>query len=106
LESDWRGRKAMKTDYDTRRATDLDADAVDELYELGLRSQTDGRDIDREDLVGDIALSDIDLAREVLSAAVIPKRADEFTCATCYLVRHRSQIAGTRGGADVCGDCV
>ncbi|HST72506.1 MAG TPA: DUF4193 family protein, partial [Kocuria rosea] len=29
----------------------------------------------------------------------------EFTCASCFLVRHRSQLARQAGGTSYCGDC-
>ena len=34
-----------------------------------------------------------DLSREELIMVVIPKRLDEFTCASCFLVHHRCRIA-------------
>jgi len=36
---------------------------------------------------------------------VIPKQADEFTCASCFLVQHCSRIASTAGGQVICIDC-
>ena len=47
-----------------------------------------------------------DLSHEELTVRVLPKQADEFTCASCFLVKHRSQLAETRGGLDYCVDCV
>jgi hypothetical protein len=95
----------MKVDYDTRRATELDADAVDDLAELGLRSRPDGCDIDHDDLADDIGIIEPDFSREALSMSVTPQRADEFTCTMCFLVHHRSQLVIRRGGAHVCADC-
>ena len=37
--------------------------------------------------------------------AVIPEQVDEFTCASCFLVRHRSQLAHQKNGASYCTDC-
>jgi hypothetical protein len=37
---------------------------------------------------------------------VLPRQSDEFTCAGCFLVRHRSQIAEERANGDeYCFDC-
>ena len=43
-----------------------------------------------------------DLSHEELTVRVLPRQADEFTCFSCFLVKHRSQIAETRGGHDYC----
>ncbi|MCY1159640.1 MAG: hypothetical protein MOP51_2693, partial [Citricoccus sp.] len=32
-------------------------------------------------------------------------QADEFTCASCFLVRHRSQVAKEKNGMLYCTDC-
>ena len=37
--------------------------------------------------------------------AVIPEQVDEFTCASCFLVRHRSQLARQSGQMRYCTDC-
>lgn len=46
-----------------------------------------------------------DLSSEEISVQILPAQADEFTCASCFLVRHRSQIALDRGGLLYCVDC-
>ena len=46
-----------------------------------------------------------DLSGEELTMPVIPKRADEFTCTSCFLVHHRSRIAAAPGAPPVCRDC-
>lgn len=42
---------------------------------------------------------------EELTVQVIPLMDDEFTCMSCFLVRHRSQIAREKNGAKYCRDC-
>jgi hypothetical protein len=32
-------------------------------------------------------------------------RANEFRCSSCFLVHHRSQLAGERNGQPLCRDC-
>lgn len=46
-----------------------------------------------------------DLSSEEVSVQILAAQADEFTCASCFLVRHRSQIALERGGLLYCSDC-
>jgi hypothetical protein len=46
-----------------------------------------------------------DLSSEEISVQILAAQADEFTCASCFLVRHRSQIAAERGGLLYCVDC-
>ncbi len=46
-----------------------------------------------------------DLSSEEVSVQILAAQADEFTCASCFLVRHRSQIARDRGGLLYCVDC-
>jgi hypothetical protein len=46
-----------------------------------------------------------DLSGEELTVRVLPAQADEFTGACCFLVRHRSQVAGEQGGLRYCTDC-
>ncbi len=42
---------------------------------------------------------------EELTVQVIPQATDEFTCQSCFLVRHRSQIARQTGAEVYCTDC-
>ena len=36
---------------------------------------------------------------------VLPRQADEFTCASCFLVKHRSQIDHVEGTLIICKEC-
>lgn len=42
---------------------------------------------------------------EELTVQVIPQANDEFTCYSCFLVRHRSQIAREKEGHAYCIEC-
>jgi Domain of unknown function (DUF4193) len=42
---------------------------------------------------------------EELTVQVIPQAEDEFTCYSCFLVRHRSQIARQKDDHAYCNDC-
>jgi hypothetical protein len=44
-----------------------------------------------------------DEARESLSTKVLPVQHNEFVCKSCYLVKHRSQLADRR--RQLCRDC-
>jgi hypothetical protein len=46
-----------------------------------------------------------DLSGEELSAMVIPQRADEFTCSSCFLVQHGSRLRISSSGPPICADC-
>ena len=36
---------------------------------------------------------------------VLPRQQDEFTCSSCFLVVHRSQLTETKDGRIICNDC-
>ena len=99
----------MATDYDAPRRSETDEVSEDSLEELKARrneAQSAVVDVDETDSAENFELPGADLSGEELSVRVVPKQADEFTCASCFLVKHRSQLAETRGGLDDCVDCV
>ena len=93
----------MATDYDAPRTRAEDEPANESLEAIQVqRSATiQAAVIDAEG----IDLPGADLSHEELTVAVVPERVDEFTCASCFLVRHRSQLAHGTGGAGYCTDC-
>ncbi|NLH69771.1 MAG: DUF4193 domain-containing protein [Brooklawnia sp.] len=98
----------MATDYDAPRKSDEEM-SEDSLEELKSRrnDKTSGQvDEDEVEAAEAFELPGADLSHEELTVRVLPKQADEFTCASCFLVKHRSQLAETRGGRDYCVDCV
>ena len=46
-----------------------------------------------------------DLSNEELLIQVVPVQADEFTCMSCFLVHHRSQLAREKDGKKYCSEC-
>jgi hypothetical protein len=46
-----------------------------------------------------------DLSSEELMVKVVPKRSDEFTCTSCFLVHHRSRLAERTESRMICRDC-
>ena len=98
----------MATDYDAPRKSDEEM-SEDSLEELKSRrnDKTSGQvDEDEVEAAEAFELPGADLSHEELTVRVLPKQSDEFTCASCFLVKHRSQLAETRGGLDYCVDCV
>lgn len=98
----------MATDYDAPRKTEEDR-ANESLEALKTTHRADGTsavvDEDEADLADSFELPGADLSHEELQVIVLPEQSDEFTCASCFLVRHRSQIAREKGGLAYCVDC-
>ena len=88
----------MATDYDSPRKTDDDVteDSLQELQARRMDKSSTAIDIDPDDIAESLELPGADLSNEELSFRVIPRQADEFTCSSCFLVHHRSQLADSR----------
>ena len=97
----------MATDYDSPRKTDddLGEDSLQELQARRTDKAVSTIDIDETDLAESLELPGADLSNEELSLRVIPRQADEFTCSSCFLVHHRSQLASDRDGQQICREC-
>ncbi|MGH3415265.1 MAG: DUF4193 domain-containing protein [Actinocrinis sp.] len=96
----------MATDYDTPRKTDdeLNEDSLEELKARRVDKTAAVVDLDESDTES-LELPGADLSNEELSVRVLPRQADEFTCAKCFLVHHQSQLAYERNGQAICRDC-
>ncbi|GAA1472053.1 DUF4193 domain-containing protein [Corynebacterium felinum] len=96
----------MATDYDAprRRAEDeLETDSLEGLK--AAESVTNDMDDDGE-IVDSFDIPSIDLTGEELNVTVIPRRADEFTCSSCFLVQRNNRIDHTEDdGSVICKDC-
>ncbi len=98
----------MATDYDAPRKTEDDSLAEDSIEELKARRVDKAAstvDVDETELAENLELPGADLSDESLSVRVLPRQADEFTCGRCFLVHHRSQLAGERDGMPICREC-
>jgi hypothetical protein len=101
----------MATDYDAPRRSDADEMAEDSLEELKARrneNQSGVVDVDTDAPDENFELPGADLSGlsgEELTVKVLPKQADEFTCARCFLVHHRSRLAEQQGNLLICRDC-
>ena len=97
----------MATDYDAPRKTDdeLNEDSIEELKARRVEKTSGSVDEDETDAAEGFELPGADLSNEELSVRVLPRQADEFTCAKCFLVHHRSQLAYEDKGQLVCSEC-
>ena len=97
----------MATDYDAPRKTDDDLaeDSIEELKARRVDKAASTVDVDETELAENLELHGADLSDESLSVRVLPRQADEFTCARCFLVHHRSQLGGELDGLPVCREC-
>ena len=99
----------MATDYDAPRTRPEDEPANESLEAIQVQrsatTQTAVIDAEDFDTAEGIDLPGADLSHEELTVAVIPEQVDEFTCASCFLVRHRSQVAKEKNGMLYCADC-
>ncbi|MEV0381572.1 DUF4193 domain-containing protein [Nonomuraea sp. NPDC050643] len=97
----------MATDYDSPRKTDDDSseESLQELQTRRADTSSGSIDVDETDLAESLELPGADLSNEELSVRVIPPQADEFTCSSCFLVHHRSQLAAGKNGRQVCLEC-
>jgi hypothetical protein len=86
----------VATDYDEVRS-DVAESRNASLEALRSANAPDARSVVREldeaDTSEGVELPGADLSGEELTVTVIPQKEDEFTCYSCFLVRHRSQLA-------------
>jgi hypothetical protein len=95
----------MATDYDAPRKTDEDQ-SEESLEELKARrhDKNSGKvDEDEAEAAESFELPGADLSHEELALEVKPRQEDEFTCMSCFLVHHRSQLADEK--KMICRDC-
>jgi hypothetical protein len=97
----------MATDYDAPRKSEEEQneDSIEELKARRTDKPTAVVDEDESDLAEGYELPGADLSGEELLVRVFPAQADEFTCSSCFLVRHRSQIAREKDGLLFCKEC-
>jgi len=97
----------MATDYDAPRKTEEEQseDSIEELKARRHDKNSGKVDEDEAEAAEAFELPGADLSHEELSVQVLPRQEDEFTCATCFLVHHRSQLAGEKDGLPICRDC-
>ena len=97
----------MSIDYDTPRGTPEEetAEPLDELKTAKAKPGAPVIDPDEADVADSFELPGADLSHEELLIQVVPVRPDEFTCMSCFLVHHRSQLAREKDGKKYCIEC-
>lgn len=97
----------MATDYDAPRKTDddINEDSIEELKNRRVDKASGNVDVDETEHAEGFELPGADLSGEELSVRVLPRQADEFTCTSCFLVHHHSQLAEENGNEMICKDC-
>ncbi len=94
----------MATDYDAPRKTDDDTESIEALKER-VPDQLSNVVDDDADNPGSFELRGADLADLELDVVVLPPQDDEFTCMSCFLVKHRSQLASQSKKGAFCIEC-
>ncbi len=97
----------MATDYDAPRKTDddLSEDSIEELKSRRGDATSSNVDVDETEMAEGFELPGADLSGEEMSVKVVPRQADEFTCTSCFLVHHRSQLASDGKSGPICTEC-
>ncbi|WP_430592880.1 DUF4193 domain-containing protein [Humidisolicoccus flavus] len=95
----------MATDYDAPRKTDDEGtDSIEALKER-VPAKPGSGDNDDADNPGSFDLSAADLSDVELDVVVLPPQEDEFTCVSCFLVKHRSQFDHEEKLGPICMEC-
>jgi hypothetical protein len=84
---------------------EIEDDSLEELKARSTAAQSPKVDLDEAEAADTFELPGADLSDEELTVAVLPIQRDEFRCSRCFLVHHRSQLAGERNGQPLCRDC-
>lgn len=97
----------MATDYDAPRKNEAEQseDSIEELKARRHEATSGKVDEDEVEAAESFELPGADLSHEELSVRVVPKQSDEFTCTSCFLVHHHSQLASEKNGQMICRDC-
>ncbi len=95
----------MATDYDKPRTTDTDPTPEPNVATLTAARRDAGAELgdDADPLDTKFDLPESDPFSDDLTVRILPRQADEFTCTTCYLVHHQSQLADAP--SMTCSDC-
>ncbi|QTG82233.1 DUF4193 domain-containing protein [Arthrobacter crystallopoietes] len=97
----------MATDYDAPRKSTEDEpeESIEELKAHKGDSRSPEIEVDEADAAEGFELPGADLSGEELQVRIIPPGEDEFTCASCFLIRHHSMLAREKDGLFYCKDC-
>ncbi|MBV7295325.1 DUF4193 domain-containing protein [Corynebacterium sp. TAE3-ERU12] len=97
----------MAVDYDSPRtqSEEMETDSLEKLQAAAAEAEV--ADDDDGEIVEPFEPKEVDLSGEELEISVVPRRDDEFTCGSCFLVQHVSMIAKEpEDDLPYCRDCV
>ncbi|MDT0157278.1 DUF4193 domain-containing protein [Microbacterium sp. ARD32] len=94
----------MATDYDAPRKSEDDSESIEALKERVPSTQSGAGDVEDSDNPG-FELAGADLSDVELDVVVLPAQQDEFTCMSCFLVKHRSQLDHQGPEGPICKEC-
>jgi len=99
-------KDSMATDYDAPRKSEEDQseESIEELKARRHDKNSGKVDEDETEAAESFELPGADLSHEELAVEVMPRQDDEFTCMSCFLVHHRSQLADEK--KLICRDCI
>jgi hypothetical protein len=101
-------RTSVAADYDEVRS-DVKESQDRSLEDLQSANAPDARsvitELDEADALDEGLTPGGEIISDELIVQVIPQAADEFTCYSCFLVRHRSQVARESNGHSYCIEC-
>ena len=95
----------MATDYDAPRKSEDDSESIEALKER-VPDKSSGSSGDEDaDNPSSFDLPGADLSDLELDVVVLPAQQDEFTCMSCFLVKHRSQLDHEEAAGPICKEC-
>lgn len=100
--------QVMAADYDELR-TEVKESQDKSLEALKSANAPDAlsvvRELDAPEDAEALGVPGGEIVAEELTVQVVPEAADEFTCHSCFLVRHRSQLVREQDGYGYCREC-
>jgi hypothetical protein len=103
-----KGITEVATDYDEVRSDvkESQENSLEALQSANApTARTVAMELDEADGLDDLGVPGGEFIAEELVVQVIPQADDEFTCYSCFLVRHRSQVAREKAGHAYCIEC-
>ena len=95
----------MATDYDAPRKTEDDSESIEALKERVPDKMSGSVDVEDADNPSGFELPGADLSDIDLDVVVLPPQDDEFTCISCFMVKHRSQVDHEESAGFICREC-
>ncbi|WP_353113562.1 DUF4193 domain-containing protein [Microbacterium sp.] len=95
----------MATDYDAPRKSEDDSESIEALKERVPDTRSGSGDVEDADNPTGFELPGADLSDVELDVVVLPAQQDEFTCMSCFLVKHRSQLDHEDASGPICKEC-